>query len=145
MRYVSTRGEAPPVRFDELLLAGLAPDGGLYVPEAWPTIDADDIRALAGLSYSQVVNRLVSPYLGDSIEPDVMEGIIEDAYAGFGHAAVAPLRQISSCEWMLELFHGPTLAFKDFALQLLGRLFDYSRSQKAVSYTHLTLPTTPYE
>ncbi len=136
MRYVSTRGEAPPVRFDELLLAGLAPDGGLYVPEAWPTIDADDIRALAGLSYSQVVNRLVSPYLGDSIEPDVMEGIIEDAYAGFGHAAVAPLRQISSCEWMLELFHGPTLAFKDFALQLLGRLFDYSRSQKG---EHITI------
>jgi len=136
VRYVSTRGNAPPARFDELLFAGLAPDGGLYVPEAWPSIDIDEIRALVGLPYLQVVNRIVTPYLKGSIEPRILEGIIENAYAGFEHTAVAPLRQLSSHEWMLELFHGPTLAFKDFALQLLGKLFDHSRSLKG---EHITI------
>lgn len=136
MRYVSTRGNAPPAKFDELLFAGLAPDGGLYVPEAWPSLDIDEIRALVGLPYLQVVNRIVTPYLKGSIEPRILEGIIENAYAGFEHTAVAPLRQLSSHEWMLELFHGPTLAFKDFALQLLGKLFDHSRSLKG---EHITI------
>lgn len=136
MRYVSTRGSAPPARFNELLFAGLAPDGGLYVPEAWPSIDEDEVRALAGLPYPEVVTRIIMPYLEGSLAPSAIEAIIENSYAKFGHAAIAPLRQLSSHEWMLELFHGPTLAFKDFALQFLGELFDYSRPLR---HEHITI------
>ena len=136
MQYVSTRGDAPPVRFDELLLAGLAPDGGLYVPKEWPRLPIEEIRALVGLPYAEVVRRIISPYVGDTIAPEVLDRIVTDAYEGFDHAGIAPLRQLSSNEWLLELFHGPTLAFKDYALQLLGRLIDHSRALKG---EHITI------
>ena len=125
MRYISTRGEAPILEFDEVLLAGLAADGGLYVPETWPHFGADDLRALRGLSYAETAIRIMTPFLGGRIDAVAFEELVHDAYAGFDHAAVAPLRQLDSNLWLMELFHGPTLAFKDIALQLLGRLFDH--------------------
>ena len=128
MRYVSTRGAAPPAGFDELLLAGLAPDGGLYVPDEWPRLGAEEIRALAGLPYADVVRRIVAPYVGDAVPPEDLGRMTSAACAGFDVAAVAPLRQLAADRWLLELFHGPTLAFKDHALQLLGRLFERARA-----------------
>jgi threonine synthase len=123
MRYVSTRGSAPGLKFDEVLLAGLARDGGLYLPGHWPEFTAADIRALAGLPYSEVVLRVIRPYVGDALGEADLRRLLEEAYADFRDPAVAPLRQLDSRIWILELFHGPTLAFKDFALQVLGRLF----------------------
>ena len=136
MRYVSTRGEAPPVSFDELLLAGLAPDGGLYVPDEWPSLGKKEIRDLAGLPYADVVRRVTAPYVSDAIPPEDLERMISEAYTHFDDAAVAPLRQLSADRWLLELFHGPTLAFKDYALQLLGRLFGHSRALRG---EHITI------
>ncbi|MFN4087440.1 MAG: threonine synthase [Alphaproteobacteria bacterium] len=125
MRYVSTRGQAPILGFSDVLLAGLARDGGLYVPETVPTFAPDDFRALRGLSYAEVATRVMLPFLGGEIAEDDFAAMVADAYAGFDHRAVTPLRQLDSDLWLLELFHGPTLAFKDVALQLLGRLFDH--------------------
>lgn len=125
MRYVSTRGGAPDLDFDEVLLAGLARDGGLYVPARWPTFSPAEIRALAGLPYSEIVFRVLSPYVGKAVGEDDLRRLLIDAYADFGHAAVAPLKQLDPRTWLLELFHGPTLAFKDYAMQVLGRLFDH--------------------
>ena len=125
MRYVSTRGQAPALDFEEVLLAGLARDGGLYVPESWPQMSADDMAALAGLPYAEVALRVMRPFVGGALDADAFAEIVHDAYAGFRHRAVAPLRQLGGDEWLLELFHGPTFAFKDLALQLLGRLFDH--------------------
>ncbi len=125
MRYISTRGDAPILEFDEVLLAGLAADGGLYVPESWPHFEADEFRALRGLSYPETAIRIMTPFLGGRIEQSAFAELVHEAYAGFDHAAVAPLRQLDANLWLMELFHGPTLAFKDFALQILGRLFDH--------------------
>src|SRR5258708_6152699 len=125
MRYVSTRGEAPVLGFDEVLLSGLARDGGLYVPEAWPKFSAADWRALTGLPYAEAAPRILTPFVGDTIAAADLAAILRDAYAGFDHPAVAPLKQIGANDWLLELFHGPTLAFKDYALQVVGRLFDH--------------------
>lgn len=125
MRYVSTRGAAPVLGFDEVLLAGLARDGGLYVPQAWPRLAPDDIAALAGLPYAEVAHRVMRPFLGDAMDDAALAAILRDAYAGFRHPAVAPLKQLDARTWLLELFHGPTLAFKDYALQVVGRLFDH--------------------
>jgi threonine synthase len=125
LRYVSTRGKAPELGFDEVLLAGLASDGGLYVPEEWPRLGADEIADFAGLSYTEIAVRVMTPYLGDTIAPIDFARMVGETYAGFGHGAVAPLRQIGDNDWLLELFHGPTLAFKDISLQLVGRLFDH--------------------
>ena len=124
MKYISTRGSAPALAFDEVLLTGLARDGGLYVPERWPSFSADEIRALAGLPYPEVAFRIMRPFVGDAVPEEDFRALIEDAYAAFGHAAVAPLKQLSRRVWLMELFHGPTLAFKDYPLQVLGRLFD---------------------
>ena len=124
MRYVSTRGAAPIVDFRAATLAGLASDGGLYVPEAWPTFTPDAIAALAGLSYAQTAARVMLPFVGDALTHDELLALCERAYARLHHAAVAPLVQIDHDRWLLELFHGPTLAFKDVALQLLGLLFE---------------------
>ncbi len=128
MKYVSTRGRAPILDFEGVLLAGLANDGGLYVPETWP---APDFGALAGRSYPEVAATLFEPFVGDSLAPSDLRAMVADAYAGFAHAAVAPLRQIGPNDWLMELFHGPTLAFKDVALQLLGRLFDHVLKREA--------------
>ena len=135
MRYVSTRGAAPVLGFEDVLLAGLARDGGLYVPETWPQFTADDIRALRGLPYSEIAVRVMLPFLGGSIGEDEFRAIVRDAYASFDHAAVTPLVQIDPTSWVLELFHGPTLAFKDVALQLLGRLFDHVLAKRGQRVT----------
>ncbi len=125
MRYLSTRGAAPALGFDEVLLAGLARDGGLYVPEAWPQLAPEAIAALAGKSYPQVVVEVTFPFVAGVFERAEYERLVGEAYAGFDHAAVAPLKQLDGGTWLLELFHGPTLSFKDYALQLLGRLLDH--------------------
>ena len=125
MMYQSTRGSAPASSFEDALLSGLAADGGLYVPAAWPKLTTHDIRALADLDYADLVARVIQPFVGDAISNNDLTQMSRDAYTGFGHSAVAPLRQIDSRHWLLELFHGPTLSFKDYALQLVGRLFDH--------------------
>lgn len=135
MQYVSTRGQAPVLGFEDVLLAGLARDGGLYVPQAWPQFTADDIRALRGLPYTEIALRVMLPFLGGAIAEDEFRAILRDAYADFDHAAVAPLVQLDQRTWVLELFHGPTLAFKDVALQLLGRLFDHVLAKRGERVT----------
>ncbi|MCR9221289.1 MAG: threonine synthase [Alphaproteobacteria bacterium] len=125
MRYISTRGEAPELGFEEVLLTGLARDGGLYVPADWPQLAPDAWRALRGLSYVELAARVMAPFVDDALGEDELLNLLADAYAGFDHDAVAPLKQLDANAWLMELFHGPTLAFKDFALQVLGRLFDH--------------------
>lgn len=124
MRYISTRGDAPVLDFEDVLLSGLARDGGLYVPETWPALAPGEIADLAGRPYTEAAARIVAPF-APSIAPDAIAGMVEAAYAPFAHPAVAPLAQLDANEFLLELFHGPTLAFKDLAMQLLGRLFDH--------------------
>ncbi|QRG05035.1 threonine synthase [Xanthobacter dioxanivorans] len=125
MRYVSTRGEAPVLSFSDALLAGLARDGGLYVPEAWPTLSPGEIAAFAGKPYAAVAKAVISPFVADALPERALDLMIADAYAGFRHPAVTPLVQIAPNRFILELFHGPTLAFKDVAMQLLARLMDH--------------------
>ncbi len=124
MRYVSTRGAAPALGFEDVLLTGLARDGGLYVPETWPVFSSGEIRALAGLPYAEAAARVMRPFVGEALDEETLLALVRDAYASFDRAAVAPLKQLDSRIWSMELFHGPTLAFKDFALQIVGRLFD---------------------
>ncbi|MDT3718890.1 threonine synthase [Pseudomonas oryzihabitans] len=125
MRYISTRGQAPALNFEEVLLAGLASDGGLYVPENLPRFSLEEIASWASLPYHELAFRVMKPFVAGSIADAEFKAILEETYAGFAHSAIAPLRQLDANEWVLELFHGPTLAFKDFALQLLGRLLDH--------------------
>ena len=132
MRYLSTRGAPAALAFDEVLLTGLARDGGLYLPESWPQLD---LAALAGLDYPALAARVMQPFLGGRIAEADFSRLVKEAYAGFGHRAVAPLRQIDSRVWLMELFHGPTLAFKDVALQLLGRLYDHVLSKRGQRVT----------
>ena len=136
MRYVSTRGDAPVLDFRDATLTGLARDGGLYVPEAWPTMTREDIGALTGLSYAQTAARVMAPFTAGVLDEDELLQLCEAAYGRFSHAAVTPLVQIDHDSWLLELFHGPTLAFKDVALQLLGLLFERFLSG---SDEHLTI------
>ncbi|MGH6954063.1 MAG: threonine synthase [Alphaproteobacteria bacterium] len=124
MRYTSTRGTAPELAFDEVLLAGLAPDGGLYVPAAWPRLSNGEMGAFAGLAYAELAARVMAPFVGERVAPTELLRIARESYAGFAHPAIAPLKQLDHDLWLLELFHGPTLAFKDHALQMVGRLFD---------------------
>ena len=124
MQFVSTRGAAPALAFDEVLLTGLASDGGLYLPATWPAFGGQQWRELAGLGYVGLAHAVLRPFLkGSVIEPE-LETLLRQAYASFGHQAVVPLKQLDRDLWLMELFHGPTLAFKDVALQLLGRLFE---------------------
>lgn len=125
MKYVSTRGKAPELNFEDVLLTGLARDGGLYIPDSWPQISEDMIKGMAGKSYQEIAFTVMSPYVCPEIPEEDFKNLIEKAYSNFRHNAVVPLGQLDSNEWILELFHGPTLAFKDIALQLLGHLFDY--------------------
>jgi threonine synthase len=125
MRYISTRGEAPTRDFAGVLLAGLAEDGGLYVPESWPHFSPADWRAMRGLPYHALAARMIQPFVGDTIPFATLAALCRDAYAGFGHPAVVPMVQLDTGLFVQELFHGPTLSFKDVALQLLGRLFDH--------------------
>ncbi|MEH6660635.1 MAG: threonine synthase [Parasphingorhabdus sp.] len=124
MDYISTRGAAPALNFEQVTLAGLAGDGGLYVPESWPSFSAAEISAMAGLSYVEVAVRVMQPFVGDALDEAELRDICEQAYGRFSHEAVTPLVQLDGRQWLLELFHGPTLAFKDVALQLLGLLFE---------------------
>ena len=126
MRYVSTRGQAPALGFCDALLAGLASDGGLYVPEQWPLLPA----VAPGDAYAKVAAGVVGAFAGDELSPALLERLCEEAYAEFRHPAICPLVQLDAGEWLLELFHGPTLAFKDLALQLVGRLFDHVLTQR---------------
>ncbi len=124
MDYISTRGSAPALDFEGATLAGLASDGGLYVPREWPRFSEDEIAAMAGLSYAELAARIMQPFVGDSLTPERLLELTTQAYGRFAHAAVTPLKQLDEQQWLLELFHGPTLAFKDVALQLLGLLFE---------------------
>lgn len=125
MKYISTRGQAPALNFEEVLLTGLASDGGLYVPETLPEFDRAEIAGMAAMDYPALALHIIRPFVADSIPESDLADIVQECYREFRHEAVAPLVQLGSNEWVLELFHGPTLAFKDFALQLLGRLLDY--------------------
>ncbi len=126
MQYVSTRGAAPTLGFEDAMLAGLARDGGLYVPETWPQLSHGEIAALAGLPYEEVAFRVMRPFVGDAFGDAEFRAIIDRAYRCFGHAARAPLVQIGPNDWLMELFHGPTLAFKDVAMQLIAQMFEAS-------------------
>jgi threonine synthase len=123
MRYVSTRGAAPVLGFEEVLRAGLARDGGLYLPETIPTLTPAEIAGFAGQSYEDVALRVISPFVGDAFSQADLRGMIAAAYACIPHPARAPVKQLAPNHHLLELFHGPTLAFKDFAMQLVGQLF----------------------
>ncbi len=125
MRHVSTRGEAPPLGFAEAMLAGLARDGGLYVPESWPQIGPQTIAAFAGRPYAEVATEIVRCFTGDAIGDADLARMVREAYGTFRHPVVAPLVQLGAATFMLELHHGPTLAFKDLAMQLLSRLMDH--------------------
>jgi threonine synthase len=135
MRYVSTRGAAPILTFEEAMLTGLARDGGLYLPESWPTLTRAEIDGFAGLSYEDVAVRVMTPFIGDAFTPDGFRDIVARAYAGFGHPARAPLAQIAPNDWILELHHGPTLAFKDFAMQLIGQMFQVALARRGERVT----------
>lgn len=124
MKYISTRGNAPSLDFEGATLAGLASDGGLYVPEVWPTFTEAEIADMAGLPYAQLAARIMQPFVGESLAPERLLELCQQAYGRFAHVAVTPLVQLDQRQWVLELFHGPTLAFKDVALQLLGLLFE---------------------
>jgi threonine synthase len=126
VRYVSTRSEAPPLGFIEVMLAGLARDGGLYVPAAWPQLDAETIAGFAGRPYAEVAADVIRPFVGDAISDHDLARLTRECYGGFRHPAVAPLAQFGVSDFILELFHGPTLAFKDLAMQFLGRLMDHA-------------------
>ncbi|WP_428820850.1 threonine synthase [Microbulbifer sp. MCCC 1A16149] len=135
MKFVSTRGRAPSLSFADTVLTGLASDGGLYVPEKLPTFSREEIAEMAGLDYRELAFRIMWPFVSEDLTEDEMRGIIDRAYANFRHTAIAPLVQTDHNEWVMELFQGPTLAFKDFALQFLGQLFDLllkKRGEKVV-------------
>ena len=125
MLHVSTRGEAPAIGFTDALLAGLARDGGLYVPEAWPALPQDGLRSFSGMAYADVAKVVLAGLVDGEIPIAELDRMVDDAYASFRHPAVCPLAQIGDNLFVLELFHGPTLAFKDVAMQLLGRLMDH--------------------
>lgn len=121
MKFISTRGAAPALSFEGALLAALAPDGGLFMPEAWPRFEASEIAALAGLDYADAAYRIMSPFLEGDPCLDDLQAVLAEAYDGFHHPAIAPLRQLGPNRFVLELFHGPTLAFKDLAMQVVSR------------------------
>ncbi|MDB5374340.1 MAG: threonine synthase [Belnapia sp.] len=135
MRYLSTRGQAAPRGFEAVLLAGLAEDGGLFMPETWPSLSATEWRALRGLPYAELAARLIHCFSADALAFEDLRAMTGAAYAGFGHPAVAPLVQLDERCFALELFHGPTLAFKDMAMQLLGRLFDHALARRGERIT----------
>ncbi|MBB3891268.1 threonine synthase [Phenylobacterium haematophilum] len=137
MRYVSTRGQSPSVGFVDAVLAGLAPDGGLYVPQEWPSFTRDEISAFAGRPYAEVATAVLAKFVGDEIDRETLGEMCAEAYASFTHAAVVPVRQIAPGGFIAELFHGPSLAFKDVAMQLLARLSDHVLGQQKRTQTIL--------
>ena len=135
MKYVSTRGAAPVLEFADVLLAGLARDGGLYVPDAWPELTRDAMARYATTPYAAIAFEVMWPFVEGSIEPDAFAALVDDASASFDDPAVVPLRELGDGMWLAELFHGPTLAFKDVALQLVGRLFDHELTRRGDKVT----------
>ncbi|MEI4487667.1 threonine synthase [Frigidibacter sp. MR17.14] len=135
MRYISTRGKAPSLSFGEAMLTGLARDGGLYVPETIPTLTPAEIAALAGLPYEEAAFRVMRSFTGDTFTDAELQAAIAAAYAGFEHPARAPLKQLAPGHFLCELFHGPTLAFKDFAMQLIGQLFQIALAKEGKRVT----------
>ena len=135
MQYVSTRGQAPALRFADVLLAGLARDGGLYLPETWPQLSADRIRAFAGRPYAEVAVEVIRPFVGGEISDDALAEMCRAAYATFDTPDVAPLTRLADDRYVLELFHGPTLAFKDVAMQLLAQLMDHVLAKRGARIT----------
>src|SRR5262249_30081463 len=133
--YVSTRGEAQAIGFLDAVLVGLAPDGGLFVPREWPSFTKEEIAGFANRPYAEVAAAVIGKFAGDSIGQDAIAEMCADAYATFDHAATGPLKQLYPDLWLLELFHGPTLAFKDVAMQLLARLYDHvlQRRQRKIT------------
>ena len=138
--FVSTRGRTGPASFEDVLFQGLAVDGGLYVPENWPTVDRDELAALQNAPYQDVAAFVLEPFVGDALTKSELRELIDGAYGSFRHQAVAPLKQLDAAQWVMELFHGPTLAFKDVALQLLGRLFEHflARRDQAITIVGAT-------
>jgi threonine synthase len=130
MKYVSTRGQAPELTFEQAMLTGLARDGGLYVPETFPTLSTDQIASFAGKPYEDVAFEVMKPFVGDTFTDAEFKDIIKRAYAGFSHAAKCPVVQLSENHFLLELFHGPTLAFKDVAMQLIGQMFEVALKRR---------------
>lgn len=135
MRYVSTRSQAPDLSFEDAMLTGLARDGGLYVPESWPVLSSQQIAGFAGKSYEDVAFAVIKPFIGDTFSDEEFRQIIARSYAGFSHAARCPLVQLGSNHFLLELFHGPTLAFKDVAMQLIGQMFDVALKRRGERVT----------
>ena len=125
MKYISTRGGGIPQTFEQVLLTGLAPDGGLYVPAELPHFSQEELASWKNLSYPELALKIVSPFIGEDIPAEALSKIVIESYAQFDHPEVAPLTKLAENDFMLELYHGPTLAFKDFALQVLGRILDY--------------------
>ena len=135
MQYISTRGQASSLSFEEAVLAGLASDGGLYVPQTMPKFRVEEISSWSDLSYPELALKVIEPFVDGEIPSDDLKAIIDKAYQSFNHPQIAPLVESGSNEWILELFHGPTVAYKDFALQFLGHLLDYilkKRQRKVV-------------
>jgi threonine synthase len=135
LQYVSTRGEAPTLGFIDATLAGLARDGGLYVPQSWPRLSAETIASFAGRPYAEVAVEVIRPFTGEQIGAHDLSRIAREAYGTFRHPAVAPLTQVHANTFLLELFHGPTLAFKDLAMQFLARLMDHALEQRGERVT----------
>ena len=125
MKYISTRGGCPPQNFEQVLLSGLAPDGGLFIPQTLPTFSAEQIETMKSLQYADLALEIVTPFVDGEIPTSQLKKVIDESYVAFKHPEVAPLTRLSEHEYLLELYHGPTLAFKDFALQVLGRLLDH--------------------
>ena len=130
MKYISTRGKAPVLNFEQAMLTGLARDGGLYIPQSIPSLSPDDIISMSDLSYEEIAFKVISPFVGDCFSDDELIKIINKAYTKFGHIERAPLVELENTHFLLELFHGPTLAFKDFAMQLIGQFFQVALERK---------------
>ncbi|PCI89086.1 MAG: threonine synthase [Hyphomicrobiales bacterium] len=133
--FISTRGNNDKLNFEDVMLRGLAPDGGLYVPETWPTLSQDEWRSLVGKPYTEVALAVISPFVGDCIPRAELKDMIEAAYASFSHKAVTPLTQLDVNQWLLELYHGPTIAFKDVAMQLIAKLMDRALTKRGLRST----------
>lgn len=132
IRYISTRGPGDPKSFMDVILSGIAPDGGLYVPDLWPNIDRSTLTHLSGVPYTVIAANVMAPFIGNMLSPATLQQILVDAYdsGSFDHNTIAPLNQIGPNAWLLELYHGPTLSFKDYAMQFIGHLFDHVLDQQ---------------
>ena len=135
MKYVSTRGKAPDLNFEEAMLTGLARDGGLYVPEEYPLLSVQQISSFSTKSYEEVAFEIMKPFIGDTFSDDEFKRIIKTAYSGFSHRAKCPMVQLSENHFLLELFHGSTLAFKDVAMQLIGQMFEAALKRRGEKVT----------